>query len=91
MVRRNTLTECTPLPWSTYDLRALASIRFFRACIKSNNHFLHRHLMKHHLLAPMIEMLDPECPRDNMLSSSCLEVFEMIRKVRIASQLDDML
>jgi len=59
----------------------VAAIRFFKACIKANNHFLHRHLMKNDLLLTLIELLEVEGPRDNMLCSSCLDVFELIRKV----------
>lgn len=58
-----------------------AAIRFFKACIKTNNHFLHRHLTKNDLVLPLIELLEGEGPRDNLLSSSCLDVFEVIRKV----------
>jgi protein phosphatase-4 regulatory subunit 3 len=66
---------------SAESLFLSAAIRFFKACIKANNHFLHRHLIKNELLLPLIEMLEIEGPRDNMLCSSCLDVFELIRKV----------
>jgi protein phosphatase-4 regulatory subunit 3 len=63
---------------TTFDL---AAIRFFKACIKANNHFLHRHLTKHDLMLALLDMLEVEGPRDNMLCSSCLDVLELIRSV----------
>jgi hypothetical protein len=58
-----------------------AALRYFRACLKTNNHFIIRHLPKQDLILPLIELLETEGPSDNMLSSACLEVFEIIRKV----------
>lgn len=73
-------------PWTMRLISTIsAAIRFFKACIKANNHFLHRHLMKNDLLLTLIELLEVEGPRDNMLCSSCLDVFELIRKVSIWS------
>ena len=33
------------------------------------------------MLLPMLELLESELPRDNMLSSTCLDILEVIRKV----------
>jgi protein phosphatase-4 regulatory subunit 3 len=65
-----------------------ASLRYFRACLKASSHFIHRHLIKYELLLPMLELLESESPRDNMLSSACLDIFEIIRKVRCHSSVD---
>ncbi|KAG8965922.1 Platinum sensitivity protein [Tulasnella sp. 419] len=61
----------------------LAALRFFRACIKMNNNFLIRHLIKHELFAPILDMTQKEAYRDNLLNSSCQEFFEHIRKENI--------
>lgn len=60
-----------------------ASLRYLKACLKASNHFIHRHLIKYEMLLPMLELLESESPRDNMLSSACLDIFEVIRKVRL--------
>ncbi|GHJ88221.1 hypothetical protein NliqN6_4623 [Naganishia liquefaciens] len=57
-----------------------ASLRYLRACLKASNHFIHRHLIKYEMLLPMLELLEAELPRDNMLSSTCLDILEVIRK-----------
>lgn len=62
-----------------------ASVRFFRSCLKSNNHFLHRHIAKYDLLQPLLDLITQEAPRDNMLSSACLDVFELIRQDNMKS------
>ncbi|KAJ9106115.1 hypothetical protein QFC21_001257 [Naganishia friedmannii] len=57
-----------------------ASLRYFRSCLKAGSHFIHRHLIKYELMLPMLELLESESPRDNMLSSTCLDIFEIIRR-----------
>ena len=58
-----------------------AAIRFFRACLKINTHYMFRYLNKGDVFAPVLELLANASPRDNMLSSACLELFEFMRKV----------
>jgi protein phosphatase-4 regulatory subunit 3 len=43
---------------------------------------MHRHYTKNDLLLPLVVLLEEEGGKDNMLSSSCLDVLEAIRKVR---------
>lgn len=69
--------------WSSFGLAA--AIRFFRACLKVNTHFMFRYLNKGDVFAPVLELVAFESPRDNMLSSACLELFEFMRKVGICS------
>ncbi|WWD22828.1 hypothetical protein CI109_107322 [Kwoniella shandongensis] len=57
-----------------------ASLRFVRACLKTPNHFIHRHYVKNNLLLPVLELLEDESTRDNMMSSACMEVLDLIRK-----------
>jgi len=40
-----------------------------------------RYLNKGDVFAPVLELVALESPRDNMLSSACLELFEYMRKV----------
>lgn len=58
-----------------------AAVRFFRACLKINTHFVHRWLNKGDVFAPILALLSQEASADNMLCSACLELFEHVRKV----------
>lgn len=58
-----------------------AAFRFFRICLKLNNRNLTAHLIKHDLVKPLIDLTVQESRRDNLLSSSCQEFFEHLRRV----------
>jgi protein phosphatase 4 regulatory subunit 3 len=60
---------------------SLAVIRFYRACLRVNNHFMFRYLNKGDVFAPVLDLVSAESAKDNMLSSACLELFEYIRRV----------
>jgi len=51
------------------------------ACLKTHNHYLHRYMVKNELLLPLLDLLEDESARDNMLSSACMNVLDLIRKV----------
>ncbi|KAK4688245.1 protein phosphatase 4 regulatory subunit 3, partial [Tremellales sp. Uapishka_1] len=57
-----------------------AAVRYVKACLKTGNHFIHRYFVKNDLLLPLFEVLENESTRDNMLSSSCMDVLDLIRK-----------
>lgn len=63
---------------------ASASLKFMKACIKTNNSFYLRHISKYDLLLPMLDLLEAESYRDNMLTSACLEILNLIRKVSLS-------
>ena len=65
-----------------------ASLRVFRACFRSPNVFVTRHLIKQDVVLPIIELTAREARRDNMLSSTCQEFFEYIRRVRLKTDMD---
>lgn len=50
-----------------------------------NNHFVIRHLIKHDCFAPILALTAEEAGRDNLVSASCQEFFENIRKVCFVS------
>lgn len=66
---------------------SLAALRFVRACFRANNSFLHRNFVKGDLLVPLLALLEEEGSRDNMLSSACMEVLDLIRKVSLTIHL----
>ena len=49
--------------------------------MKLQNHFINRFFIKNELLLPVIDVLESESTRDNMLTSACMEVLDLIRKV----------
>lgn len=59
----------------------LSSIRFFRSCLNKQDEFYNRCLIKHDLFGPVLEVLERQRGRDNLVGSACLEFFENIRLV----------
>lgn len=58
-----------------------AGLRFFRICLRINNRPLFTHLHKHECFTPIVTLTVREARRDNLLSSTCQELFEYMRKV----------
>ncbi|KAI0774738.1 DUF625-domain-containing protein [Trametes elegans] len=58
----------------------LAAFRFFRTCLRLKNGNIFKHLIKHDVLKPILELTMRESKRDNLLSSSCLEFFDFMRR-----------
>ncbi|RZL15426.1 MAG: hypothetical protein EOO89_13060 [Pedobacter sp.] len=63
----------------------LAVLRFARTCLRTPNHFIHRYFVKQDLIPPLLDLLEEESSRDNMLSSSCMDVLDLIRKVSLSA------
>lgn len=61
---------------------SVAAFRFFRICLRINNRNLFNHLIKFDVLQPIIDLAVKESRRDNLISSSCQEFFDYMRKVR---------
>ncbi|KAH9948743.1 component of IIS longevity pathway SMK-1-domain-containing protein [Amylocystis lapponica] len=58
----------------------LAAFRFFRTCLKLNNGNIFKHMIKHDVLKPILDLTVQESRRDNLLSASCQEYFEFMRR-----------
>ncbi|ORY63253.1 component of IIS longevity pathway SMK-1-domain-containing protein [Pseudomassariella vexata] len=61
----------------------LVTIRFLRQLIGLNDEFYIKHLSEKRVIGPILDVLMETMPRDNLLSSACLEFFEFIRKEMI--------
>lgn len=61
----------------------LVAIRFFRQLINFQDEFYVKHLSEKKVIGPVLDVLDHTMPRDNLLSSACLELFEFIKKESI--------
>ncbi|KAG6841834.1 hypothetical protein C0991_006241 [Blastosporella zonata] len=58
-----------------------ASFRIFRRLLQQNNPNTHAQVMKHDVLKPLLDLTIQESRRDNLLSCSCQDYFDFIRKV----------
>ncbi|KAG0703908.1 component of IIS longevity pathway SMK-1-domain-containing protein [Suillus ampliporus] len=61
----------------------LAAFRFFRICLKVNNPNFMVHLMKLDIFKPILDLTIQESRRDSLLSASCQEFFEHMRRENI--------
>lgn len=57
-----------------------AAFRFFRLLLKQNNPNIHGQVMKFDILKPILDLTLRESRRDNLLSCSCQEYFEHMRR-----------
>ena len=60
-----------------------AAFRIFRLLLKQNNPNTHKQMLKLDILHPILELTLQESRRDNLLSCSCQEFFENMRRVGI--------
>ncbi|KAI0600904.1 component of IIS longevity pathway SMK-1-domain-containing protein [Biscogniauxia sp. FL1348] len=61
----------------------LISIRFIRQLIGLQDEFYIKHISEKKVIGPILDVLIQTMPRDNLLSSACLEFFEFIRRENI--------
>ncbi|KAG6019788.1 hypothetical protein E4U41_003077, partial [Claviceps citrina] len=61
----------------------LVAIRFFRGLIGMQDDFYIKQITEKQALSPALDVLIETMPRDNLLSSACLELFEYIKKENI--------
>ena|ERR1700722_18479973 len=66
-----------------FDIVDAAAFRLYRVFLKLKNRNLFNQLIKYDLLEPILDLTFEESRRDNLLSSSCHEFFEFMRKVRV--------
>ncbi|KLT39487.1 DUF625-domain-containing protein [Cutaneotrichosporon oleaginosum] len=67
-----------------------SALRFVKACLRTNNHFIHRNFTKNGVTKAIIDLVDRETTRDTMLSSACLDTLELIRKENMKAIIMDM-
>ncbi|KZF22928.1 DUF625-domain-containing protein [Xylona heveae TC161] len=58
----------------------LMALKFFRTCIGLGDEYYNRQLIQHHLFEPILNIVFETMPRDNLLNSACLEMFEYIKR-----------
>lgn len=63
--------------------RLPVAIRFFRQLVFLQDDFYSRHIAEKRVLGPILDVLIKTLPRDNLLCSACLDLFELIKKENI--------
>ncbi|KAG6813432.1 hypothetical protein H0H92_011129 [Tricholoma furcatifolium] len=60
-----------------------AAFRIFRLLLRQNNANIHAQIMKHDMVKPLLDLTMRESRRENLLSCSCQEYFDFIRKEKL--------
>lgn len=61
----------------------LAALKYFRTVIGFHDETHNRQIIQHRLFEPILKILFETMPRDNLLNSACLELFEFIKRENI--------
>lgn len=64
-------------------IKYIAALKFFRNLVGQQDEFYNRQMMQDHLFEPILNIVYETMPRDNLLNSACLELFEHIRRENI--------
>jgi protein phosphatase-4 regulatory subunit 3 len=61
----------------------LTALKYFRTVIGFHDEAHNRQIIQHQLFEPILKILFDTMPRDNLLNSACLELFEFIKRENI--------
>ncbi|KAF2084093.1 DUF625-domain-containing protein [Saccharata proteae CBS 121410] len=61
----------------------LCALKYFRTCIGLHDEFHNRQIITNRLFDPILRIVEETMPRDNLLNSACLELFEFIKRENI--------
>ncbi|KAL6704893.1 Platinum sensitivity protein [Coniothyrium glycines] len=61
----------------------LTALKYFRTVIGFHDETHNRQIIQHQLFEPILKILFDTMPRDNLLNSACLELFEFIKRENI--------
>jgi protein phosphatase-4 regulatory subunit 3 len=61
----------------------LTALKYFRTVIGFHDETHNRQIIQHQLFEPILRILFDTMPRDNLLNSACLELFEFIKRENI--------
>ena len=57
-----------------------AALKFFRTCLGLQDDFYYTQITQNQIFGPILDVVYETLPRDNLLNSVCLEMFEFIRR-----------
>ena len=61
----------------------LAALKFFRTCLGLQDEFYHTQIIQNQIFSHIIDIVYETMPRDNLLNSACLELFEFVKRENI--------
>lgn len=61
----------------------LTALKWFRTCIGLQDEFHNRQMTQNGLFDPILAIVEETMPRDNLLNSACLELFEYVKRESI--------
>ena len=65
---------------STISNKDLAALKFFRTCLGLQDEFYYNQITQNQIFGSILDIVFETLPRDNLLNSACLELFEFIRR-----------
>ncbi|KAK8152679.1 component of IIS longevity pathway SMK-1-domain-containing protein [Phyllosticta citribraziliensis] len=66
----------------------LTALKYFRTCIGLHDEFHNRQIIQNRLFEPILNIVFETMPRDNLLNSACLELFEFVKRETIKPIID---
>ncbi|KAI9691730.1 MAG: Platinum sensitivity protein [Bathelium mastoideum] len=61
----------------------LTALKYFRTCIGLLDEFHNRQIISNRLFEPILNIVFETMPKDNLLNSACLELFEFIKRENV--------
>ncbi|MCJ1458189.1 Platinum sensitivity protein [Mycoblastus sanguinarius] len=58
----------------------LTALKFFRQCVGLQDEFYNRQITQQNHFGPILNIVYETMPRDNLLNSACLELFEFVKR-----------
>ena len=73
------LSKLPPNDLASWLINPIVSLKFFRSCIGLQDEAYNSHFISHNHFSPILNIVYSTMPRDNLLNSACLDLFEFIR------------
>ncbi|KAK0252247.1 Platinum sensitivity protein [Friedmanniomyces endolithicus] len=80
IISENLHSRVAQLLASPHKYMKLSALKWFRTTIGLGDEFHNRQLIQHRLFEPILNVVYETMPRDNLLNSACLELFEFIKR-----------
>lgn len=59
----------------------LAALKYFRSCIAMNDQWHWQQMINNRIMEPILDTMLETMPKDNLMNSACLDLFEFVRRV----------
>ncbi|MCJ1307977.1 Platinum sensitivity protein [Agyrium rufum] len=66
----------------------LTALKFFRTCMGQQDDWYYNQLIQTRTFGPILDIVYDTMPRDNLLNSACLELFEYLKKESVKPMID---